>query len=261
MKKSHFLIATLLLLFPLSCHNSAKPAECVRRMEDIYGEILVAIQDTSASLPTDMVEALFYELADTLCSVMENTEQSDVVPRLKAQEMASYAVFLVADYGLKNGMEIETCLDKFNNVVCTWRARHTEDGVEYLKEIPYNIRRYSDREEGREMYIIAKTDYQKPSVILLPMEAVGGVMASFVKRPEGEFSYDFENAKTLEAEEWDINDGFSVNSFNSEEFMEALKTYDALFVMYFEEDGTHESAMVRLEGLQSLIGQEASDGR
>lgn len=243
------------VLLTLSCHDTSGPAVSVRGMEDIFKETLSAVLDTTSDYSTDKVEALLNELADTLCSVMENTALEDVGPRMEAQEIAGHAVFLAADYALKTGSEIGPYIDKFSKVIATWKLRPTDDSIDYLKEIPYNIRKDTDEEAGREMYIIAKTNSEKPSVILLPTEATGGVTATFARRLEGEAGYDFKDALTLKGDGGELNGEYMAYRFNSNDFMEALKSHDALFVLYFEEDGTHESAMVRLAGLQSLISQ------
>lgn len=254
MKKTLAIMSAVLLT--LSCHETSGPAVSVRGMEDIFKETLSAVLDTTSDYSTDKVEALLNELADTLCSVMENTPLEDVGPRMEAQEIAGHAVFLAADYALKNGSEIGPYIDKFSKVIATWRLRPTDDSIDYLKEIPYNIRKDTDEEAGREMYIIAKTDSEKPTVILLPQEATEGVLAMFAREIDGEGGYDVENAKVLNGDDGEDNDDFMVYRFDSGEFLKALKTYDALFVMYFEKGGIHESAMVRLEELHTLMSHQ-----
>lgn len=252
MKKILLAIATLPVLL-LSCQNETKQAGEVRRVEDIFGEILAAVQDTSSSLSSERTVALFNEFADSLYSVIVNTELDDVDPRLEAQKIAGYTLFLAADYGLENGLDMDLCVDKFNKVISTWRIRPTDDSIDYLKEIPYNIRKDSGDEAEREMYIIAKTNYEKPTVILLPKEATGGVLATFVRSLDGGFGYDFENSRNLEGDNGEFDGKYMVYRFDSEEFMEALQAYDALFVAYYDEEGIVESTMVCLGELQKLV--------
>lgn len=105
------------------------------------------------------------------------------------------------------------------------------------------------------MYIIAKTNYEKLTVILLPKEATEGAYALFARKSDDAGNYDVDNAVALNGDEGELDGGRMVYRFNSEEFMKALLTYDALVIMYLEEGGIHESAMVRLEELQKLIKQ------
>ena len=254
MKKTLAIMSAMLLT--LSCHNSPRHAGSVRGMEDIFEETVKAVLDTTSDYSVDKAEALLNELADTLCSVMENTALEDVVPRMEAQEIAGHAVFLAADYASLKGIEISPFISKFSKVMSIWRIRPTGDSVDYLKEIPYNIRQDTDDEAGREMYIIAKTDPDKPTIILLPQEATEGALVLFAHKIDGEGGYDVENAMVLNGDDGEDDGDFMVYRFDSGEFMEALKTFDALFVMYFEKGGIHESAMVRLEDLQTLMSHQ-----
>lgn len=253
MKKTALLISALLVV--LSCSYRHGKTGNVRTMEDIFDEAVEAASYTTRDqLSVRRTTALFNELADTLCSVMVNSDLTDTDTRIIAQQIAGYAIFLAAEYGEEAGADLEQCIDKYSQAMSTWRTLMTDSGPAYVKEISYNIRKDTEFEEARTMFVIASTTEDAQCMIMLPQEAVSAYVI-FAGKLEGDFGYDTENALFLSGGDGFLNeeDEQMLYLFEPQEFMDALSTYDAMFIYYTEEDGTRESAMVRLEALHDQV--------
>lgn len=260
MKKTALLISALLVV--LSCSYRHGKAGNVRTMEDIFDEVVEAASYTTRDqFSVRRTTALFNELADTLCSVMVNSDLTDTDTRIIAQQIAGYAIFLAAEYGEEAGADLEQCIDKYSQAMSTWRTLMTDSGPAYVKEISYNIRKDTEFEEARTMFVIASTTEDAQCMIMLPQEAVSAYVI-FAGKLEGDFGYDTENALFLGGGDGFLNeeDEQMLYLFEPQEFMDALAAYDAMFIYYTEEDGTRESAMVRLEALHDQVRRPSGHG-
>lgn len=253
MKKTALLISAMLVV--LSCSGHRVGTSQTRDMEDIFNEAIDAATDGNLDqLSVRRTVALFKELADTLCSVMANSELTDVNSRLVAQQIAGYAMFLAGDYRQETGADIGDCVEMYGRVLSAWRSRQTDSGTAYIKEISYNIRQDTEDEEGRCMFVIASPADDVQCLILLPEEACSSYVI-FANRSEDGYGYDTGNAILIDGGEGIPNeeDEQMIFRFDPQEFMAALATYDAMFIYYLEADGTRESAMARLDDLHTMM--------
>lgn len=253
MKNTVLLITSMIMA--ISCSSKHVKTDKVRTMEDIFHEVIDAA--TGSKRDQSSVRrsvGLFDELADTLCSVMLNSDLADANSRLVAQQIASYALFLAEDYRQETGADLGLCVSKYGKAMSIWRSLETDSGTTYVKEICYNIRQDTEDEDGRCMFVTASLTEDVQCKILLPKEARSAYVI-FTKKSEEGYGYDTENAAFIDGGEGFMNDvEYMTFRFDPQEFMAALATYDAMFIYYLEADGTRESAMTGLEELHGMMG-------
>lgn len=250
-------ISTLLAaicMLGVSCSNrttSTQPAP--RDMESIFTETISVMQDTTSSFSGVRAEALLNELADTLQSVMDNSEFEDVRMRMTAQYMALAATEMAFARAAEEDLNIEDVALKFHKVISTWRTQESEKGFGYLKEILFYARKDTPEEELRDMYIISRTTVHPRTVVRLPIEAAEDMCVLFADKTDGEAGYDLDNAASLQPDRYETEEEFVDCLFEGTSFMDEMKSHDALFIFYLDKDGNGENVMLNLGELHKMV--------